>query len=111
MRTIDMTPTWGEWANIYRRFAESGEAKAVRELRAESEAKDGVLKKRAEQIDALDQKLARVKTMAADEALAELRAEAARLAVELASGKLAGAVQKADHDRFVQDYLGKVGQL
>lgn len=32
MRTIDMTPTWGEWANIYRRFAESGEAKAVREL-------------------------------------------------------------------------------
>ena len=52
--------------------------KAVRELRAESEAKDGVLKKRAEQIDALDQKLARVKTMAADEALAELRAEAAK---------------------------------
>jgi F-type H+-transporting ATPase subunit b len=41
----------------------------------------------------------------------ELRAEAARLAVELAGGKLAGAVQKADHDRFVQDYLGKVGQL
>lgn len=34
MRTIDMTPTWGEWANIYRRFVESGEAKAVRELEA-----------------------------------------------------------------------------
>lgn len=44
-------------------------------------------------------------------ARAELRAEAARLAVELAAGKLAGAVQKADHDRLVQDYLGKVGQL
>ena len=31
--TIDFTPTWGEWANIYRRFAENGEAKACRELR------------------------------------------------------------------------------
>ncbi len=41
----------------------------------------------------------------------ELRAEAARLAVNLATGKLSGAVQKADHDRFVEDYLGKVGQL
>ncbi len=41
----------------------------------------------------------------------ELRAEAARLAVELAGGKLAGAVQKSDHDRFVQDYLGKVEHL
>ncbi len=44
-------------------------------------------------------------------ARAELRAEAARLAVELAAGKLTGAVQQADHDRMVQDYLGKVGQL
>jgi len=44
-------------------------------------------------------------------ARAELRAEAARLAVEQAAGKLCGAVQKADHDRFVQDYLGKVGHL
>lgn len=41
----------------------------------------------------------------------ELRIEAARLAVELASSKLGSAVQKADHDRFVQDYLGKVVQL
>lgn len=44
-------------------------------------------------------------------ARAALRAEAAQLAVELAAGRLSGAVQKADHDRFVQDYLGKVGQL
>lgn len=44
-------------------------------------------------------------------ARAELRGEAARLAVELAGGKLGGAVQKADHDRFVEDYLGKVVQL
>ncbi|CAJ9891875.1 Uncharacterised protein [Burkholderia pseudomallei] len=35
MRTINLTPTWGEWANIYRRFAESGETKAVHELRAD----------------------------------------------------------------------------
>lgn len=35
MPTIDMTPTWGEWGNIYRRFAESGECEAVRQLRAD----------------------------------------------------------------------------
>ena len=35
VNTIDITPTWGEWANVYRRFAESGETKAVRELRAD----------------------------------------------------------------------------
>jgi len=33
--TIDITPTWGEWAMIYRRFAESGESRAVRELHAD----------------------------------------------------------------------------
>ena len=40
-----------------------------------------------------------------------LQAEAGRLAVEIATGKLAAAVQKNDHDRFVSEYLGKVGQL
>ena len=44
-------------------------------------------------------------------ARAELRAEAARLAVEIASGKLTGAIQKADHDRFVGEYLDKVVQI
>jgi F-type H+-transporting ATPase subunit b len=44
-------------------------------------------------------------------ARAELRAEAGRLAVELAGGKLASAIQKADHDRFVGEYLDKVVQL
>ena len=44
-------------------------------------------------------------------ARAELRAEAARLAVEIASGKLAGAIQKSDHDRFVGEYLDKVVQI
>lgn len=32
VRTIDLTPTWGEWANVYRRFAESGEAAALKHL-------------------------------------------------------------------------------
>ena len=41
----------------------------------------------------------------------ELRAEAARLAVELAKGKLTSSIQSADHNRMVQEYLGKVGQL
>lgn len=61
------------------------------------------------------EKVANQAVLAADQevlkARNELRAEAGRLAVELAAGKLAGAVQKADHDRLVQDYLGKVGQL
>lgn len=29
---IDLTPTWGEWANIYRLFAESGETAAIKHL-------------------------------------------------------------------------------
>ena len=44
-------------------------------------------------------------------ARAELHAEAVRLAVELAAGKLTGAIQKADHDRFVGEYLDKVVQI
>ncbi|WP_019939745.1 hypothetical protein [Bordetella sp. FB-8] len=32
-RTINLTPTWGEWGNVYRRFAESGERKAIVALR------------------------------------------------------------------------------
>jgi F-type H+-transporting ATPase subunit b len=41
----------------------------------------------------------------------ELRAEAARLAVEIATGKLTGAILKNDHDRFVGEYLDKVVQI
>jgi F-type H+-transporting ATPase subunit b len=41
----------------------------------------------------------------------ELRAEAARLAVDIATGKLTGAIQKNDHDRFVGEYLDKVVQI
>ena len=41
-------------------------------------------------------------------ARSELQVEAARLAVEIATGKLTGAIQKADHDRFVGEYLDKV---
>jgi F-type H+-transporting ATPase subunit b len=39
-----------------------------------------------------------------------LQAETGRLAVELAGAKLAGAMTRGDHDRFVADYLEKVGQ-
>lgn len=41
----------------------------------------------------------------------ELRVEAARLAVEIATGKLSGAITKPDHDRFVGEYLDKVVQI
>lgn len=35
MRTVDITPTWGEWANVYARFAGSGEGAACKELRGD----------------------------------------------------------------------------
>jgi F-type H+-transporting ATPase subunit b len=61
------------------------------------------------------QKIAAQATQSAEQetvkARAELRAEAARLAVEIATGKLTGAIQKADHDRFVGEYLDKVVQI
>ncbi len=44
-------------------------------------------------------------------ARARLQAEAGRLAVEIAAGKLAVAVTKEDHDRFVGEYLDKVVKL
>ncbi len=65
-----------------------------------AEAQAAAAKVSVQAAQAADQEVLKART--------ELRIEAARLAVELAGGKLAGAVQKADHDRFVQDYLGKV---
>src|SRR5450631_460256 len=41
----------------------------------------------------------------------QLRAEAGRLAVELAGSKLTAAITKGDHDRFVGEYLDKVVQI
>jgi hypothetical protein len=32
---IDLTPTWGAFGNLYRHFAEEGNAAALRELRPE----------------------------------------------------------------------------
>jgi hypothetical protein len=32
MKIIDITPTWGEWGNVFYRFAVSGERKAVETL-------------------------------------------------------------------------------
>ena len=35
METIDLTPTWGEIGLLYVRLAESGETKALTEMRGE----------------------------------------------------------------------------
>ncbi|HBN8448280.1 TPA: hypothetical protein ACPWIG_005189 [Pseudomonas aeruginosa] len=35
MKTIDLTPTWGEIGLMYARLAESGEVAAIREMRSE----------------------------------------------------------------------------
>jgi len=68
-----------------------------------AEAQISAAKVAAQAVQAADQEVLKART--------ELRAEAAKLAVELAAGKLTGSVVQADHDRLVQDYLGKVGQL
>lgn len=80
----------------------------LREAEAEkqriiAEAQVSAEKIKQQAVQAADQEVLKART--------ELRAEAARLAVEMAAGKLSGALQQADHDRMVQDYLGKVGQL
>lgn len=41
----------------------------------------------------------------------ELKAEGGRLAVELATTKLAGVLTRDDHNRLVAEYIGKVGEL
>lgn len=84
------------------RAAMMQEAEAEKQ-RIIAEARAAAVKIAAQAAQSADQEVLKART--------ELRAEAARLAVELAAGKLSGAVQKADHDRFVQDYLGKVGHL
>ena len=68
-----------------------------------AEAQAAAAKVAVQAAQAADQEVLKART--------ELRIEAARLAVELAGGKLGAAVQKPDHDRFVQDHLGKVVQL
>lgn len=84
------------------RVAMLKEAEAEKQ-RIIAEAQAAAAKVSVQAAQAADQEVLKART--------ELRIEAARLAVELASGKLTGAVQQADHDRMVQDYLGKVGQL
>lgn len=82
------------------RTAMMHEAEAEKQ-RIIAEAQTAAAKIAAQAAQAADQEVLKART--------ELRAEAARLSVELAAGKLTGAVQQADHDRMVQDYLGKVG--
>ncbi len=83
-------------------------AAIIREGEQEKERIIAEARKAAEKIAAQAALSAEQETV---KARAELRAEAGRLAVELAAGKLAGAIQKGDHDRFVGEYLDKVVQL
>lgn len=84
------------------------QAAIVREGEQEKERIIAEAKKAAEKIVAQAAQSAEQETLKARN---ELRAEAARLAVEIATGKLTGAIQKADHDRFVGEYLDKVVQI
>ena len=83
-------------------------AAIVREGEHEKERIIAEAKKAAEKIVAQAALSAEQETV---KARSELRAEAARLAVQIATGKLTGAIQKADHDRFVGEYLDKVVQI
>ena len=83
-------------------------AAIIREGEQEKERIIGEAKKAAGMIALQAGRSAEQETI---KARAELRAEAARLAVELAAGKLTGAIRKADHDRFVGEYLDKVVQI
>ena len=84
------------------------QAAIIREGEQEKERIIAEAKRAAEKIAAQAALSAEQETV---KARAELRAEAARLAVEIATGKLSGAIQKADHDRFVGEYLDKVVQI
>ena len=84
------------------------QAAIVREGEQEKERIIAEARKAAEKIVAQAAQSAEQETLKARN---ELRAEAARLAVEIATGKLTGAIQKADHDRFVGEYLDKVVQI
>jgi len=83
-------------------------AAIVREGEQEKQRIINEAKLAAEKIMAQAAQSAEQETLKARE---ELRAEAARLAVEIARGRLAGAIGKSDHDRFVGEYLDKVEQL
>lgn len=83
-------------------------AAIIREGEQEKERIIAEAKKAAEKIAAQAALSAEQETL---KARAELQAEAGRLAVQLASGKLAAAIQKGDHDRFVGEYLDKVVQV
>jgi len=84
------------------------QAAIVREGEQEKERIIAEAKKAAEKIVVQAAQSAEQETLKARN---ELRVEAARLAVEIATGKLTGAIQKPDHDRFVGEYLDKVVQI
>lgn len=84
---------------MYASIVAEGEKEKVRII---AEANESAAKIKAQATLAADQEIAKAKN--------ELRAEAAKLSVELATSKLSASIQKADHDRFVSEYLEKVVQ-
>lgn len=83
-------------------------ASIIREAEQEKEKIIAEARKAAEKIAAQAVLSAGQEVLKARSAL---QAEAGRLAVELAAGKLINAVTMIDHDRFVGEYLDKVEQL
>ena len=92
----------------------------VRELKGEVKAKEDVLAKRATQVNALEEKLARVKTVPPDEVLSDLHVEASRQLSDTRGaliGRFSAAVEAIDahHREHGGDSLavlaGLIGQL
>lgn len=93
----------------------------VRELKAEVTAKEDVLATRSAQINTLEEKLARVKSVPADEVLAELQAESTKWANDAhgaLTGKFSGCLEAlASHyiehggEAITAFMAGLVGQL
>lgn len=85
---------------IYAAIRAEGEAEKVRII---AEANATAIKIREQAAQAADQEVLKART--------ELRAEAARLAVELAEQNIKQNIRKDDQDRLVGEYLTKVVEL
>lgn len=93
----------------------------VRELKGDVAAKEEVLSRRAQQVNDLEEKLARVKTVPSDEVLAELQAESTKWTNDAhgaLTGKFAGSLEAlAEHyiehggESIMAFMSGLVGQL
>lgn len=81
-------------------------------IRREGELeRDKILASAREMAAKIEQEADAKAASAVARARSELRAEAARLAVELAEGLLARSVTEADQKRLIDEYMQKVGEL